>query len=245
MSGLYYSTYSSNPWSNYYGSGVTNVNMLGSMSYYSYSYYYRKRERQLSSAGSCTRSQGHASSSACLTYVSYSHGSEDYLAVDSSVDSAENVLVSGEDENFFAHAVAKLTDAFWHMSPDGALPVTLVTSAVEELIFDKPRGQEPNSIVESYEVLTTVGKFLAMIGSFYGEDKLLPIFPSCDTEFEESVVRDAVQVASASGAECQPYVGGKSILQVMRNTLVAEERFKSLPVSGFLTAFLDNGGFGR
>merc|ERR1719502_2336211 len=119
----------------------------------SYTYYYRSRKL---SSSSCDRSQGHAFSTVCLDYVSYSDGSEDYFSVDSSGGTASTVLVSGDDDTFFAHAKAKLHDAYWHISPTTDFGWNLVTTAVEELIF----YNGPNITRDSYEVITTVGKFL-------------------------------------------------------------------------------------
>jgi hypothetical protein len=235
MSGLYYSTYASNPWSFYYGSGMSNVNVNSASSY---SYFYTYRNRQLSIGADCG-SQNHEYSTKCLEYVSYDGNGADYFAMDSSVDTAAGVLSSGDDDIYFAHAMAKLTDAFWHISPTGRMPVTILTLGIAELIESPSQDAADNTTKGSYELLTGVGKFLATVGTFYSGAKLVPIFPACDAEFEESVVRDAVQVATAGESACVPYSGGKTLQQVRRNLDVAEARFKALPVSNFIQSLFE------
>merc|ERR1711985_156324 len=183
--------------------------------------------------GSYCGDQQHAFSTACLEYVDSSPIGDQYLAVDSSVGSAVTVLDSNDDETYYAHAMAKLSNAYWHLSPAGGLPASLVTLALDELVFQRATGSD-NSTIYALEVVVSVGKFLATTGAFYGEAEKFPIFPICDAEFEESVVRDAVQVASVGDSEmgipCTPYSGGKTLKAVRRNIDIAEKRFKSLPL---------------
>jgi hypothetical protein len=234
MSGMYYSSYAFNPFSGYYGSGTSNIG--SGFSGYSYSSYYYFRKRQLSASSYCGDQQ-HAFSTACLEYVDSSPSGVQYLAVDSSVGSAVTVLDSNDDETYYAHAMAKLSHAYWHLSPEGGLPASLVTLALDELVFQRATGSD-NSTIYALEVVVSVGKFLATTGAFYGEAEKIPIFPICDAEFEESVVRDAVQVASVGDSDnsipCTPYSGGKTLKAVRHNIDIAEKRFKSLPLSNFI-----------
>jgi hypothetical protein len=235
MSGMYYASYAFNPMSAYYGSGMTNLG-TGGMGY-SYSYYYRKSRRL--SATHCG-DMGHADSLECMSYITISTSSGSYFATSSSVGTAEDVLQAYDDDIYFSHAMAKLSDAFWHLSPAGDVPVSLVTLSLGELIrnpIQSPSEENPNTTKGSYEILVSAGTFLAKIGSSHSgqANVVAPIFPICDAEFEESVVRDAVQVSSISDA-CTPYVGGKTMRAVMRNIDMAEKMFNKMPVSNIIGA---------
>jgi hypothetical protein len=235
MSGFYYATYAGNMLGQYYGSGISNVAGGADAWGYSYSnYYYRHRRLQ---GGAHCGDSGHADSLECLNYVS-SKTDLDYFALSSSVGDPPTVLESNDDATYYAHAMAKLSETFWHIS-DGGVPVSLVSLGIEELIGQQLSPGGVNATLFSYELLVTIGKFLATAGTFYGSAEKVPIFPFCDAEFEESAVRDAVEI-SAIDSSCQPYVGAKSRSQVIKNILLAEKNFKNLPVSNFLGS-LTNG----